>query len=266
MSVFGRLLGRQHDRVVRLGRLDSVVRLRRKRRWAEAWQTYPGAFGDTPALWSVDLGAVATAPMSHLPVRMDVEVVYAANLDGLPADWAQLAEIEDSVRASLTDLDGVYVGRVAGSGLCRFTAHIPAEPAPPVRLADARVSIEYDPHWAYVRDSLAPDERQHRLLEDLAVVDLLAEHGDPLATPREVAHVAFFAEQAPAEHAAADLRADGFAASVERDDEGDFALTALRADPVAPPTVHELTWGVKETVERHGGTYDGWNCGIASAA
>jgi len=266
MSVFGRLLGRQYDRVVGRGRLDTVLRLRRKPRWAEAWQTYPGAVADAPALWSVDLGAVQAAPIAHLPARMDVEVGYAANKDGLPADWAQLARVEDSVRASVADLGGVYVGRVAASGLCRFTAHIPARPATPVHLADARVSTEYDPHWAYVRDTLAPDERQQQLLEDLAVVGVLAEHGDPLATPRDVAHVAFFAEQAPAEHAATDLRADGFAASVERDDEGDFALTALRADPVAPPTVHELTWGVKQTVERHGGTYDGWNCGIASAA
>jgi hypothetical protein len=266
MSVLGRLLGRQHDRVVGLGRLDSVVRLRRKPRWAEAWQTYPGAVGDAPALWSVDLGAVEVAPMIHLPVRIDVEIGYAAKLDGLPADLAHVAQVEDAVRASVVGLGGVYIGRVAGSGRCRFTAHIPAEPAAPVRLTAARVSTEYDPHWAYVRDTLAPDERQHRLLADLAVVDVLAEHGDPLSTPREVAHVAFFAEQAAAEHAAVDLRAAGFAASVERDDEGDFALTALRADPVAPPTVHELTWGVKEIVERHGGTYDGWNCGLASAA
>lgn len=263
MNVFGRLLGRQHPG---LGRLDSVVRLRRRPRWAEAWQTYPGTVGDAPALWSVDLGAVHAAPMTHLPLRVDVTVTYAANPDGLPANWSQLALVEDAVRAGVVERDGVYVGRVASDGVCRFTAHVPADPAMPVQVTDGQSSTEYDPHWAYVRDTLAPDERQHRLLEDLALVGVLAGHGDPLATPREVEHVAFFAEQAPAEEAAADLRAVGFAVSVERDDEGDFALTALRADPVAPPTVHELSWGVKETVERYGGTYDGWNCAITSAA
>ena len=259
MSVLGRLLGRQP-------RLDDVVRLRRKPRWAESWQTYPGAVGDAPAFWSVDLGAVEAAPMSQLPVRLDVQISYAADVDGLPVDWAQLAAAEDAVRARVADQGGVYVGRVAGSGVCRFTAQVPAQLTSEAPLAGGQVSTEYDPHWAYVRDTLAPDERQYRLLEDLAVVGVLAEYGDPLATPREVAHVAFFTDQAPADDAAADLRADGFAASVERDDEGDFALTASRADPVAPPSVHELTWSVKETVERHGGTYDGWNCGIAPAA
>jgi hypothetical protein len=196
---------------------------------------------------------------------MDVEVTYAAKPYGLPADWAQLVDAEDSVRASVAQQGGVYVGRLAGAGRCIFTAQLPAEPVNPPTLADGRVSTEYDPHWAYVRDTLAPDERQYRLLEDLAVIGVLAEYGDPLATPRQITHTALFAEQAPAEDAAAELRADGFSASVERDDEGDFALTALRADPVIPPTVHELAWGVKETVERHGGTYDGWNCGIAPA-
>jgi hypothetical protein len=265
MSVFGRLLGRHRGGASRPRRLEPGL-LRRRTRWAEAWQTYPGAVGDAPALWSVDLGAVSAAPISHLPVRIDVVVPYAAQSDGLPTDWAQLATAEDHIRSAVAEHDGVYIGRLATKGRCTFTSHLPAQPATPVAVPEGDGLVEYDPHWAYVRDALAPDERQYRLLEDLAVVGVLAEHGDLLATPREVAHVAFFAEQAPAERAAADLRADGFVAGVERDDEGDFALTASRADPVAPPAVHELSWSVKETVERHGGTYDGWNCGLASAA
>jgi len=257
MSLFGRLIGRQRD---------SATRSRRGPRWAEAWQTFPGTVGDQPAVWSVDLGAVNAAPVTHLPVRMDVAAPYAGGPDGLPLDGVHLAAVEDSVRAVVDRLGGVYAGRVAAAGRCRFTAHIPAEPPAPIEVSGGQVTVEYDPHWAYVRDTLAPDERQYRLLEDLAVVGVLTEHGDRLATPRQVEHVAFFAEQAPAEDAAADLRADGFAASVERDDEGEFALTALRADPVDPPRVHDLTWRVQETVERHGGTYHGWNCGLAPAA
>src|ERR1700730_5780164 len=119
MSVFGRLLGRRPDRAG-LGRLDSVVRLgrmdsgllRRRTRWAEAWQTYPGAVADAPALWSVDLGAVEAAPISHLPVRMQVVVRYTAAPDGLPADWSQLAAAEERVRAAVTR-PAVYVGRLA---------------------------------------------------------------------------------------------------------------------------------------------------------
>jgi Regulator of ribonuclease activity B/Family of unknown function (DUF695) len=249
MGLFGRLLGR------------------RTPDWVEAWQSYPGAVGESPAVWSVDVGALALAPVTALPVRLDALVDVTAGPDGLPTDGAQVAEIEDAVRAAVVAIGGVYLGRVATAGTCLFTAYLPAEPATPVTLApagSARISTEYDPHWAYARDILAPDERQHRLIADLALVESLAGQGDPLAVPREVEHLAFFPAQAGAEEAAADLRADGFAAVVERDDEGEFALTALRRDPVAPPVVHELSWAVKETVERHGGTYDGWNCALAA--
>ncbi len=62
------------------------------------------------------------------------------------------------------------MGRVVGGGRARLTAHLPAEPDRPVGIAGARVATAYDPHWAYVRDTLAPDERQYQLLTDLAVV------------------------------------------------------------------------------------------------
>jgi hypothetical protein len=267
MSLFDRLRG--PSQTGQPARKERSGLLRRKARWEEAWRVYPGTVGGVAALWSVDLGAVGAAPLAHLSVRMDVEVEYAPDADGLPGDWAFIARAEDAVREGATRHGGVYVGRVAAGGVCRFTGHLAAEPAAKADLAalpQARTGFAYDPHWAYVRDSLAPDERQQQMLTDLAVVELLSEHGDLLATPRAVEHVAIFAEQAPAEHAAAALRADGFAATVERDDEGEFELTALRSDPVAPPVVHELTWRVKETVERHGGTYDGWNCQVATAA
>jgi hypothetical protein len=249
MSLFGRILGR------------------RRPDWTEAWRTYPGTYSDAPAVWAVDLGALALAPVAALPVRVDVFVGVTSDADGLPVDGAQVAGLEDAVRAIADRLGGVYVGRVSCAGVCRLTVHIPTEPPSTVTVPEfpsAPVATSYDPHWAFVRDVLGPDERQQRLLEDLEVVGMLEGQGDPLAVPREVAHMAFFPGQAGAEQAANDLRADGFAAVVERDDEGEFSLTALRHDPVAPPVVHDLTWAVKETVERHGGTYDGWNCGMAA--
>jgi hypothetical protein len=244
MSLFGRLLGRQ------------------KARWEEAWHTFPGTLDDAAALWSVDLGAVYAAPVASLPVRVDVEAPYAADAEGLPADGAEVSRLEDAVRRAVSGLDGAYVGRVAGAGRVRFTAHVAAEPTAPVSVPGvpgAEARTEYDPHWAYVRDALTPDDRQHRVIADLAVVGDLAQGGDPLTSPRGVAHVAVFADQTGAERAAGDLRTSGFTTGVERDDEGEFVLTAVRTDPVAPPGIHELTWSVKETVERHGGTYDGWN-------
>src|SRR5262245_56981214 len=137
MSLFERLLGRQ------------------KPRWAEAWHTFPGTLDGASAQWSVDLGAVDAAPLPQLPVRLDVEAPYQADPDGLPSDPAQVTRLEDAVRRTVGQLDGVYVGRVTGHGRVRFTGHLAAEPSTVPSLEGAEVRTEYDPHWAYVRDSLA---------------------------------------------------------------------------------------------------------------
>jgi hypothetical protein len=245
----------------------------RKVHWDQAWQSYPGAVGGAPASWFVDVGAVEAAPVAGLPVRLDVEVGYAPGPQGLPAaeDLPYLGELDDAVRAAAERLGGAYIGRLATGGICRFTAALPAQPQHLPTLPNRggqspTVRAEYDPHWAYVRDHLAPDERQAQLMGDLLVVQVLREQGDTLQAAREVDHVAYFPDVEPAEAAATDLRADGFEAAVERDDEGEYVLTASRTDPVAPPALHELTWAVKESVERHGGTYDGWSCAVTTAS
>jgi Regulator of ribonuclease activity B len=245
MSLLGRLLGR------------------RRSRWEEDWRTFPGSLHDGAGLWVVDLGAIAAAPVGDLPVRLDVLAPYEAGVDGLPADPGTLAAQARAVTAAASGLGGAYVGLVASHGRSRLTAALPAEPAEAVIVAgltQAEVSTAYDPHWAYVRDHLAPDDRQHQMLLDLSLLSLLTESGDPLTSPRPVTHGAAFADETSAQRAAVDLRAEGFAVNVQRDDEGDYSMEAVREDPVAAPGVHELSWSVREVIERHGGSYGGWSC------
>ena len=232
--------------------------------WHETWQTYPGLAGGASALWSVDLGAVDAAPVSSLPVRVDITAPYPAGSDGLPT--SHLAEADDAVRTAVEALGGAYLGRIASQGRCRFTAHLPSPPTAELTFPISRGQrrVEYDPHWAYVRDTLAPDVRQHRILADRDALELLAAEGDQFGAARAVAHVAFFTDEDAAEQAAAALRGDGFTGTVEPDGEGGFALTTVRNDPVSPPRIHDLSWGVQEMVERYGGTYDGWTCAVAA--
>jgi Regulator of ribonuclease activity B/Family of unknown function (DUF695) len=255
MSRFTRILGGRYGR---------------RARWEPVWQAYPGTIAEAPASWFVDLGAVDAAPVPGLPVRLDLSVAYPGG--GLPGedDLARLGELDGRVRAIAVEHAGVFVGRVATGGVCRYTAHLPTAPDQPIRLSSPgggalEIATEYDPHWAYVRDHLAPDERQAQLMADLVVITVLQEHGDELAHTREVQHVALFAGPEPAQDAAATLQADGFTVAVERDDEGEFRLTATRRDAVVPPGVHDLSWTVKELVERHGGSYDGWSCVVTTS-
>jgi hypothetical protein len=122
--------------------------------------------------------------------------------------------------------------------------------------------VTADPAWSLVRDELAPDGWQRNVIDDNHVLQALEEHGDRLGEPRDVEHVGYFGDADDAEAAAAELRAEGFAVAYERDDEGEYALQAVRHDPVEPPDVHAVTWLVRQAVERHSGVYDGWGCTV----
>src|SRR6266542_2792539 len=82
----------------------------------------------------------------------------------------------------------------------------------------------------------------------------------PPAAPPPVDHTGFFTAAEDAGAAASELRQQGFEVKVERQDDTEYLLEAVRVDPVAPPDLHELTWSVRGSVEAHGGTYDGWSC------
>ncbi len=252
MGLIGRLLGR------------------RSARWEREWAAYPADPGDEPHICVVDLGAVAAAPVMELPIRLDVEARYRPGPDGMPdaATQADLERLDSALDAAVQSLGGHVIGRVTGGGASRSTAHLPAEPSAPLPLATGPLltvstATQYDPQWAFVRDELAPDERQAHIVNDLALIAVLDAQGDTLAAPRPLTHVAYFDGTDPAEGAADELRTIGFDVTVERDDEGLFALTAVRTDAVSPPAVHEVTWSVKTAADRHGGSYDGWSCAVA---
>jgi hypothetical protein len=149
------------------------------------------------------------------------------------------------------------------AGVARFTCYLPAPPPEPLALDSplpTETQVVEDPEWEYLGDVLAPDQQQRHVIADLTVVHALTDQGDQLVTARPVEHLGYFPAPEPAEAAAAELRARGFEVNVDRDDEGEYALEAVRVDPVVPPDLHELTWTVRGSVERHGGVYDGWGC------
>lgn len=239
---------------------------RRQPRWTESWAVYPGEVDGQLAMYFVDLGAAAAAPIPELPVRLDIEVRYAAREDGMPADGhlPGVQRLEDVVSAEARREGGVFVGRVLSAGTCRYTAYLPATPTRPIGLPRDDfapvVFIADDPSWRYVRDALAPDPWQQHVIGDLMVVKALIGQGDGLEARRPVEHVAHFAAPGSAEAAAAELRIDGFAVTVGTSARGVAVLEAVRRDRVCPPELHEVTWAVREVVDRYGGEYDGWGC------
>ncbi len=252
MGLFGRLLGREPA-------------------WTERWGMYPSGPEDQLAMYSIDLGAVDAAPVAKLPVRVDVEFTYQGDgASGMPAD-AELVEIrslEDAVDRAMKALGGAYVGRVLTGNKGTMTGYLPPDATAPALAPTGtlapRLSLTPDPAWSRLVEELAPDEWQRNMIDDNQVLQELEQHGDRPAEPRDVEYLGYFADPDGAEAAAVALRAEGFAVIYERDDEGEYVLQAVRHDPVAAPEVHAVTWLVRQTVELHGGAYDGWGCTIQS--
>jgi hypothetical protein len=241
--------------------------LGREPAWVECWAVYPGEVGGKLAMYNIDLGAVEAAPVARFPQRYDVEFTYAGDgASGMPAapELGTIHELDDAVRQVLRSSGGAIVGRVLSDNAGRITGYLPADATPPPLAAinglTPTATLHADPGWTRVRDELTPDAWQRNIMDDNQVVQELEAHGDRLSSPRAVEFLAYFPDLDHAELSAQALREDGFAVTVERGDESDFVLQAIRRDPVEPPTLHEVTWKVRGIVESHDGIYDGWGC------
>jgi hypothetical protein len=241
--------------------------LGREPAWDERWAVYPGEVGGRLAMYNIDLGAVEAAPVARFPQRFDVEFAYGGDgASGMPAaeELAAIHALDAAVRNVLRSAGGALVGRVLSDNTGRITGYLPAgaTPAPlsPVEGLTPTVSQASDPGWTRVREELTPDAWQRNIMDDNQVVQELEAHGDRLSVPRAVEFLAYFPDTGRAELTAEELRQEGFAVTVDKGDEGDFVLQAIRREPVEPPALHELTWKVRGLVEGHDGMYDGWGC------
>jgi hypothetical protein len=241
--------------------------LGREQAWVERWAVYPGEVSGRLAMYNIDLGAVEAAPVARYPQRYDVDFTYAGDgVSGMPAaeELGSIHELDAAVRQVLHSAGGALVGRVLSDNAGRVTGYLPADSTPPPLATIAgltpAVSRVADPGWTRVREELTPDAWQRNIMDDNQVVQELEAHGDRLSAPRAVEFLGYFPDLDHAESAAEQLREDGFAVTVERGDEGDFVLQAIRRGPVEPPVLHEVTWKVRGIVESRDGTYDGWGC------
>jgi hypothetical protein len=254
-----------------VGLFQRLIGREKNKAWTEQWGVYPSGPDDQLAMYSIDLGAVDAAPVTKLPLRVDVEFTYGGDgASGMPAD-AELVEIrtlEEVVDRAMKALGGAYVGRVLADNKGMMTGYLPpsatAPDLPKPGTLAPRLTLTPDPTWSRLVDELAPDEWQRNMIDDNRVLQELEHHGDETARPRDVEYLGYFPDPDNAEAAAAALRDEGFTVEYERDDEGEYVLQAIRSDPVAAPEVHAVTWLVRQTVEQHGGLYDGWGCTVQS--
>lgn len=245
----------------------------------DAFEFYPCLVDGVHASIYVNLRYEADAPPAGATTRYEVAIALqtpGAFGIGEGSEVDALGALEGDVIARAAELGILFVGRLRHRGVWELSLY-----GPPGHLAAVeecvragagerrvQVSAEDDASWRYYRELLLPDAERRRWTDDRRIVQILAEQGDSLRSPRRVDHVVSFATAAARDAFIADASQAGFTVEGTADDaEGErpFIASLWRVDPVELDHIHETVMILVDAATAHGGTYERWSAGIDAA-
>lgn len=236
---------------------------------------YQCRVNDKPASIYLDLGLKAAAPDRRRPQMLVIWVYlrYPDPGNGLSTDaeFDALGEMEDRLVDALRQSHGArYAGRITHQGRREFYFYSAASPevaaAAKAALATfGNYRIAYwsqpDPEWNQYLNVLYPKGASLRWMHDREGVEALHRRGASPDVARPLTHASSF--PAPENRAA-------FAAAVQN---AGFTVRALNEAPgkafdvryelvqvPALATVFATTGLLTQLSEKHGGSYQGWEC------
>ena len=190
---------------------------------------------------------------------------------GSEAEGAELDRIEEALIARAGELGLIYVGRLRSHGEWTSTFYGPPGEADALRAIateltpDRRATVQHeaDGAWRYYHELLLPDDERRRWMDNRRLVQVLADQGDGLRTPRRVDHRASFPGEAARDAFLEAARQAGFASDgATAASEGRAGATVYRTDPIELDHIHDVVMTLVDAATLHGGTYDGWTAAI----
>ncbi len=192
---------------------------------------------------------------------------------GTAEEAIALNDFEEAVMLHCADAGLRYVGRlrhvgrweVVFYGPAGLEAVVDAVTAEPLGGRRIEAHSEPDASWRYYVELLLPDAERLRWTDDRRHVQLFAEQGDGLVTPRRVDHRVSFADGAGRAAFLAAITSDGFALGhTAESDAADHPCCAsvYRTDPIDLEHIHEVVMKVVDAATTHGGRYDRWETSI----
>ncbi len=185
---------------------------------------------------------------------------------GTAEEAASLDLVEQALIARGVELSVTYVGRIRTRGIWETVlygadGHLAALRQVAIeRAGDRRIDArcEPDPMWRYYRELLLPDAERLRWMDDRRMVQILAEQGDRLSTPRRVDHRLTFSSATARQAFVTAAEAAGF--TVESS-EGD-SVQVHRVDAIELDHIHDVVMLLVDAAKD--GTYERWVAGISS--
>lgn len=198
---------------------------------SDNWEYYPCQMGEHTAFVFYDHGLSDTIEELSLPELTRVWLTFKeTNEAGLPTgdSFEELSAFEDDLTKAIEETSAVYVGRVTVNGKRVFYCYSesgdealqPALQAIAARFGFAvEFEVAFDPDKEGYWQTLFPSPDDMQVMQDLKLLDVLANHGDDGTTERLVEHWAYFPDEETAAAFRTWLEEEGYALAEESDEE-----------------------------------------------
>ncbi len=245
------------------------------------WLYFPCRIGDDLAFIFYDHGRRETIDSLAAPNLLRVRLaLQAPHENGLPTEQesGSLTAFEDAFQQVVSESGGNYVGRLTTAGTREFLAYVgdgesvwaerlrtfPSDHGYPLD-----VTVEADPEKRGYWDELFPSDHDWQVIQDLKVIDTLAESGDDLGLARRIDHWATFSNKAKALAFQAWAQREGFSVEGILDPDDEDEAYAVRLHHVGTPRVEDIsqvTIRLADAAKEQGGEYDGWETSVEAGA
>ncbi|MEM9380703.1 MAG: DUF695 domain-containing protein [Planctomycetota bacterium] len=244
----------------------------------ERWDFYPCRVDDAPASilvgFHLESGPRPSGADTLHVVGLEMEDPAEHGM-GSQAEAETLWPVEDALVAELAGAGFVHVGRLRNRGTWQISFYGPAsatdhflptaEEHAKRANRDSWTHVKADPDWSYYATFLLPDAERRHWIKDRALVATLQDNGDRLVRPRTVDHDLAFPSSEAFElfFEAAELRGFRRGRPVDAGEEdGAFAATIQRDDPVELEHIHRVVMDLVELAAPYDGSHTGWGCTV----
>lgn len=244
------------------------------------WVAFLREMKGKPASILVDRAARELDPQSRPGTWVEVRIkLQRPSSDGLVGgdELEVLSSFDDElVEAVAYAIGGLCVGSITTGGRrhwCFYGEHgARAAAAAEGILAKHReyvpkTEVASDPAWRMYAQLLTPTAREDSMIQDILVIQQLAQNGDSGAKPRLIEHFAYFPSRETQQKFAAWLPSAGFKvteAAKHADERGAFKVLFTHHGPADIESLPDRTWAARQAAATCEGEYDGWGCALCT--
>ncbi|MCB9048475.1 MAG: DUF695 domain-containing protein [Lewinellaceae bacterium] len=246
----------------------------------EDWAVFLREADSGPSVITIDLGWERVAPLEHHSRLMAISVLAE---EELPSGFPNEKEIgianrlqDQLIRALEKPGQGIFVGSITSFGQKSFffylndsrdAERIAGQVLVGFKSRKADQELRNDADWAGYFNILFPTARELAEVQNERVLQSLQQAGDALLQPRPIDHWAHFSTMAQRDSFLREAQSEGFdlgEMNVQAEgSENPYLLRIVREDSIHIPYIHDLTWSLRQKVEKYKGTYEGWETVVA---